>query len=150
MKTLYYLILTSVIAGFGISSCSDGESAGNDYEPIRMTAQTRATAEKMESFYVEFAKDAFRMRDSRVEDDRNRVVSPVSASMLLGMCANGASGKDREQIVGFLGVDDVESVNELSAMLMRELPVVDRRSELKLTNVLWTLPELTLRQGSSR
>ena len=141
-------ILTAAISGvLTLSSCSDSNSESNRYEPIILTEQSRATASSLESFYLEFAKDAFRLKDSELKDGeprQNVVVSPYSASVALGMLANGVDETTREKIMGYLGVDNIDEVNEMNKALLASLPAVDRKSDVRIANAIWPAIRFTL------
>ena len=143
-------ILTAAISGvLTLSSCSDSNSESNRYEPIILTEQSRATASSLESFYLEFAKDAFRFKDSELKDGeprQNVVVSPYSASVALGMLANGVDETTREKIMGYLGVDNIDEGNEMNKALLASLPAVDRKSDVRIANAIWPAIRFTLNQ----
>ena len=153
MKKRHYFAAAVAMAGFiALNSCSDSDSGKNEFKPIQLNTKSRATAEQLECFYVEFAKDAFKYVDSSVKEGQTRpmvVVSPLSASMALGMYANGVDARTQDGIVGYLGVDDVEGINTLSESLLDKLPDIDRKSDLRLANSVWSSSEYTLNSGFS-
>ena len=72
------------------------------------------------------------------------VVSPYSASVALGMLANGVDETTREKIMGYLGVDNIDEVNEMNKALLASLPAVDRKSDVRIANAIWPAIRFTL------
>lgn len=110
----------------------------NDQVDIMLPGETRAAAENLKDFYVEFTTDAVRYVDSSKErGNGNVIVSPLSASMVLAMVANGVEGEVRNEIADYLGVSDISALNSLSNILLTELPKADNRTDLIIANSLW-------------
>lgn len=53
----------------------------------------------------------------KVYSGENQVISPVSLAYALGMAAQGAEGETKQEILGFLGVDDVSELADLQNTL---------------------------------
>jgi serine protease inhibitor len=69
----------------------------------------------------------------------NLLVSPLSASMALGMTMNGAAGQtwdDMRAALGFGTLDETQ-VNEAYRGLIRQLRSRDRKVEFRLANSIW-------------
>lgn len=74
------------------------------------------------------------------EQQENIILSPLSASMLLGMLMNGADGETLEQIQEMLGFDDDAPITEINAyyrQLIDVLPALDQYTNVKLANGIW-------------
>lgn len=132
--------MTCVIA---TSSCSSEEAAyepvQNDWVQIELDAPTRAASDSLKDFYMSFTTDAVKYADSQNgNDSRNVIVSPLSASMVLAMVANGVDNETQKAITDYLGTSDIKSLNNLASILLKELPKADNRSELNLSNSAWT------------
>lgn len=72
--------------------------------------------------------------------DENHVLSPLSASMALGMALNGADGRTFEamrETLGFSGAADLAAVNESYAGLIGMLQDLDPRVDFLLANSVW-------------
>lgn len=82
-------------------------------------------------------------------DSPNTFLSPLSASMALGMALNGADGRTWTQmrdVLGFEGLEEPE-VNGAYRSLIPLLLEVDPAVELGLGNALWADDEITLLPG---
>lgn len=74
------------------------------------------------------------------EEQENIILSPLSASMLLGMLMNGADGETLAQIQTMTGFGDDISIDDINAyykQLMDVLPELDRATVLKIANGIW-------------
>jgi len=133
-----------IIAGsMAFYSCSsDGEVVEpivpNERKPIELDGETRAAAASLKDFYVGFTADATEYVDG---DDmfksKNVVVSPLSAYMVLAVMANGVDEDMSEEIVRYLGTDNLSALNSLASTLLDKLPVADNQTDMKLVNSVW-------------
>ena len=76
---------------------------------------------------------------SQHEDKPNIILSPLSASMMLGMCMNGADDETLEQmqkVLGFEGLTE-EQINEYYHNLIVNLPQLDTVTKLSIANSIW-------------
>ena len=74
------------------------------------------------------------------EERENVILSPLSASMLLGMLMNGAEGETLSQMQAVLGFESNVSIEEINAyyrQLITVLPDLDPYTELDLANGIW-------------
>lgn len=73
------------------------------------------------------------------QEHGNIFVSPLSASFVCSMMANGANGETQQEILNALGVGDY-SMSELNAYylkMMECLPYQDETSKMHIANALW-------------
>lgn len=126
-----------------LSSCSSDEPEIDDKTPkerarIELTAQTRAAATGLLDFYARFTTDMTDYIDGQAgEKDKNVVVSPLSAAMVFAMTANGVDEKSQKEYTEYLGVNDIESLNDLCRVLLDRLPEADNTSLFNLANSVW-------------
>jgi serine protease inhibitor len=75
----------------------------------------------------------------RAESEPNLLLSPLSASMSLGMAMNGAAGETFAAMSRTLGFDglDQDEINEAYRGLIRNLEARDARVEFRLANAVW-------------
>ena len=141
----------AAIAVAGLASCSDSEGPDVSEEvaqDIVLTGKSRAAAEQLGDFYVRLTQDAADYVDSDSSfDDKSFVISPLSASMVLAMTGNAVEGNLREEIVNYLGTDDLEGMNELAGTLLAVLPSIDRKTTLNLANSVWVNNNYKLNAG---
>ena len=72
-------------------------------------------------------------------DKKNIILSPLSASIMLGMVMNGADGETLQQMqraLGFEGLTQAE-INEWYKSLIELLPTLDTETIVKIANSLW-------------
>ena len=146
MKSFFYYskltALSFIILAATLSSCDsskDEPDNDNTRTDIQLTPATKATANQLQGFYTEFTADAVKcnfMSPDKASD--NVIVSPFSASMLLGMIANGVEEPLAAQIASYIGVEDLDALNMLSGQLLSQLPSVDRKTTVNIANSLWT------------
>lgn len=130
----------ALLCASGLMSCesSKDEPSDNTRKDIVLTPGTKAAANQLQDFYINFTADAVKWnRENTLKTSDNMVVSPLSASMLLGMVANGVEQPVAEKIASYLGVEDLESLNALSKTLLVNLPVADQKVKISLANSIW-------------
>ncbi|MCM1138726.1 MAG: hypothetical protein NC453_09170 [Muribaculum sp.] len=138
MKIKQLLYLFSLFATL-VAGCSSDEPqmAGKvEKQEIKLDVKSRAVCDKLSDFYIRFTSDVLKM-ETETGNVSNIIVSPLSASMALGMLANGVEDSAVQQIYTYLGTDDINSLNNLSLSLTRELPVADQKSTLAMANSVW-------------
>jgi serine protease inhibitor len=85
-----------------------------------------------------FAFELLRQTVAR-EDDDNVFLSPLSASMALGMTLNGARGEtfaEMRRTLGFEGLEQ-QAINESYRSLIDLLRGIDRGVEMRVANSIW-------------
>lgn len=86
-----------------------------------------------------FAFDLLRQATRNLEADRNAFLSPLSASMALGMAINGANGETFDGMLSALrlaGMSEAE-VDHGYRDLMGLLGGLDTRTEMRIANSIW-------------
>lgn len=137
-----------------ITSCSsendnpdtDQKLIASERKSIQMTAQTRATAENLKNFYTSFTAEAVKNALESDSQDKNIIISPLSVSMMLGMVANGVDQEVQQEIVSYLGCENLSSLNSLCAQFIEELPLADELSSCSIANSFWINNPLTAKQ----
>ncbi len=121
----------------GLAACGDpvGPGAEDITElPRALTASEKAVIQGGNSFGLEL------VRQVAARDERpNIVVSPLSASMALGMALNGAGGATFDAMrsaLGFGGLSQAE-INESYRSLMELLTGLDPQVRFDIANSVW-------------
>ncbi len=86
-----------------------------------------------------FAFDLLRQATRDLEVGQNAFLSPLSASMALGMTLNGANGETHDGMLAALrlaGMSEAE-VNQGYRDLIELLTSLDRRTEMRIANSIW-------------
>ena len=145
MKTkVIYVLAAGLLVMTGMAtSCSQDGPDNPDGKPaprkeINLTEKTRAAADGLVDFYSRFTIDMAECASrAGISDNKNVVVSPLSAAMVFSMAANTSDENIIKEYCKYLGVDDIESLNELSKVLLEKLPVADNTSSFSLENSIW-------------
>jgi serine protease inhibitor len=130
-----------------LTGCGSSTGPGGDLPPL-LTELPR-TLSPSELRIVEganaFAFDLLRQATSALPPDSNAFLSPLSASMALGMTLNGASGQthdDMRRVLGLAGMAEAD-INRGYQDLLALLDGLDSRTEMTIANSIWghaTLP----------
>jgi serine protease inhibitor len=88
----------------------------------------------------------------RLETEPNLFLSPLSASMALGMTLNGARGGTRDEMRATLGFGDMEqaSINASYRSLIDLLLTLDDGVEMRIANALWVRHPFPLHEAFVR
>jgi serine protease inhibitor len=95
-----------------------------------------------------FAFDLLRQATRTLRPDSNAFLSPLSASMALGMALNGAAGQtlnDVQAALRLAGMTEAE-LNQGYRGLIPLLRALDPRTEMRIANSMWARRGLVLRQ----
>lgn len=145
MKQIFFAI--AIFFALALTSCEslNNNSEGNEnYEPIVLTKSQQAVAAKGDAFALDFLRAS-----SQAFPGSNLFLSPMSASMLCSMLANGAEDETYAEIVKAIGMDSftIDQVNDCYTTLVAALLKADRNVSLSLANSLWAAKELELKSS---
>lgn len=87
-----------------------------------------------------FAFDLFRQVIATADDNKNALISPLSATMALGMLYNGTSPDAGAEMAAALGMADLqpEQINEYYRTMREALLEIDPQTELGIANSIWS------------
>lgn len=145
MKQFFFAI--AIFFALALTSCEslNNNSEGNEnYKPIVLTKSQQAVAAKGDAFALDFLRAC-----SQAFPGSNLFLSPMSASMLCSMLANGAEDETYAEIVKAIGMDNftIDQVNDCYTTLVAALLKADRNVSLSLANSLWAAKELDLKSS---
>ncbi len=145
MKQIFFAI--AIFFALALTSCEslNNNSEGNEiYEPIVLTKSQQAVVAKGDAFALDFLRAC-----SQAFPGSNLFLSPMSASMLCSMLANGAEDETYAEIVKAIGMDNftIDQVNDCYTTLVAALLKADRNVSLSLANSLWAAKELDLKSS---
>lgn len=151
MKQVIKFVIFAMACVFGFSavSCTSDSVEDvvmpNEFEAIKLTEETRAAGNALSRFYAEYTTDAVRYVDDSDElKSKNVVVSPLSASILLSMVANGLDTNMYKEIIDYLGCDDMDGLKTFMNILLTDLPKADNQTNFILSNSVWVDSHRTL------
>lgn len=134
MKSLISIICIAILV---LNSCSsDNDLTSNERRDVELNANTRAVSLDLQDFYFKFTKDVLE-HETLTGQNGNIVISPLSAAMNLAMISNGTDETSASNILKYLGVSNINSLNEFSSSMISFLPNADRLSEVSLANAIW-------------
>lgn len=121
-----------------MTGCSDDDGGSNVAKERKDIALSRAE-EQLADESTDFAFRFFQQVNKSETEKPNWMVSPLSASMTLGMISNGASGNTLEEIKTALGFSnfDLDGLNTYYQKLTTELLDLDNTTRLNIANSIW-------------
>ncbi len=134
MKNMTFTLI--LIVPFLLNSSCEKSSDKPQQEPQTIELTTKA-AEVIKS-NNQFAIDFFTL--TAKEENRNMMVSPLSASIALTMLLNGAENETYNQIREMLGYEDnmsLEEINEAYMSLVPQLINADEKVTLNIANAVF-------------
>ena len=130
------------------ASCSDPTGPGGPVEPITelprsLSVHEQAVVEAGNRFAVDLLRQVH-----EAAPDSTVFLSPLSASMALGMTMNGAAGDTRSQMQEMLGFGELsaEEINGAYRDLIELLRGLDPRVELDLANAIFHRNEFIMEE----
>lgn len=130
-KEFIFLLSFAAVVLCGCSS-DDDMGPNNERKDIELSPVETAIVAKQNSM----AFDMIKFYDENTED-KNFIISPLSAQFALGMLANGAQGSTLNELTAALGVESLGELNMLNKRLLNELPKADRKVNFQAANSMW-------------
>ena len=126
-----------LLAGFLIG-CSNDDGGGlrpKERKKIELSRSEQVMTEETTDFAFRF----FQQVNASEKKQANWMISPLSASMALGMITNGADGNTLEELKATLGFSEanIDEMNAYYRRLLTELPDLDNTTQLGLANSIW-------------
>jgi serine protease inhibitor len=131
----------AVLALTLLTACTSSTDSSDQAQPV-ITALPRALSGDEQiaaTATTEFGLALFRAVNARTSRDSNLAVSPISASLALGMLMNGAEGETLDQVrrtLGF-GTRDLAQVNAAYKALVPMLTSLDPSVKMTFANAAW-------------
>ncbi len=133
--------ILAALAVAGLSACTGPTDASQSAQPI-IRALPRALSgdeQVAATATTEFGLALFRAVNARTARDASLALSPISASLALGMLLNGAEGETLTQVRSTLGFGDrpVAQVNAAYKALIPLLSALDPSVKMTFANAAW-------------
>ena len=132
MKKYSFLILAVAAV---LSACNGGGNGVDTPVTMKLSEQQQEMLEVSNDFSFDLLREVV-----KAEKKDNIVLSPLSASMLLGMVMNGADGetlREMQDVLGFENEYPMEDISEYYKQLIDALPKLDKTNTVKLANSIW-------------
>lgn len=132
MKTKFFIFGAML---FLLTACEQGTEVTKTTKGLHFSAAEKELVQHCNDFSFNLLAQV-----AQNETQENVVLSPLSASMLLGMLMNGADGETLAQmqaVTGFKSKASIESINAYYRQLIDVLPKLDSCTTLGLANGIW-------------
>jgi serpin B len=132
MKATFLFIIAAMLIGF--SACKKENNEGPK-EPITITLPEKASEVILQN--NNFGIELF--RNTALAENKNLMLSPLSANVALTMLMNGCNAQTYEQIREMLGYGDLTlaEINATYNSLVEQLLAADPQVTLALANAVW-------------
>lgn len=138
-----FLLLT--LFTFCLLSCTNENSEEFGKDTPRYDIPLSTKSGEINAQVQKFSFNLYR-EVAKSEKEENFCISPLSASLCLGMIMNGADGNTYAEMQETLGYDGFtnQQINEYVQMMQTELPKLDGRTIFTNANSLWIKDGYTL------
>lgn len=124
-----------------LSACTRSTDGAGQSQPVIRTLPRALSGDEQvaATATTEFGLALFRSVNARTARDANLALSPISASLALGMLLNGAEGETLTQVRSTLGFGDrqVGQVNAAYKALIPLLSSLDPSVKMTFANTVW-------------
>ena len=135
MRKSYYYVVLAAFMTMSFSGCSSDSNEGDiviDMLPKTRSVELTQEQKEFVNKNNEFALNLYKAICQGENADKSIIVSPFSATYLMGMLNDGAAGKTAEEITTALGFGGKQSVNDFCKAMIEQIPEVD--PSVSLTN----------------
>ena len=135
MKKIYYYAMAVGFLLMPLIGCSNDDHEGDiviDMLPKTRSVELTQEQKEFVNRNNEFALNLYKAICQGENADKSIIVSPFSATYLMGMLNDGAEGRTAEEITTALGFGGKQSVNEFCKAMIEQIPEVD--PSVSLTN----------------
>jgi serine protease inhibitor len=138
------MLLAAATAALLTTGCAERLTGPGRQEPVRPFT---ATEQRVSAANTAFGLGLLQELHA-AESDPNLLISPLSASMALGMTLNGAVGSTWDAMRETLGFGEMTEaeINEAYRGLIAQLHARDPKVEFRLANSIWYLQGWAIRQ----
>jgi len=123
-----------------LTACSD-DSDSTDMREIQLTPDESGIVAGQQ----EFAFELFNEAKGTSDNDKNTLMSPLSAHYAMSMLANLMEGRSQSDVCEYMHIQSsqIDGLNTLNRRLLKDLPRVDSKVKIKFANSLWTTRSAT-------
>ena len=132
---LKQLLFTVLLGASILFFCSDNEKNTTETPTQEPQLQKKSLmVEKNGLFGIDLLQ-----KINEIKPEENIVISPLSASIALGMALNGADTETYDEIKQILHFDDLtnQEINDIYYYLLTTLPNLDPKTFVNITNSAW-------------
>ena len=135
MRKNYFYSVAAMFMTMSFLGCSSDSNEGDiviDMLPKTRSVELTQEQKEFVNRNNEFALNLYKAICQGENADKSIIVSPFSATYLMGMLNDGAEGRTAEEITTALGFGGKQSVNEFCKAMIEQIPDVD--PSVSLTN----------------
>ena len=129
---------------FMLLSCDDDDKNVKYMLPpaatIQMTAEQKAMVEKSNDFSFNLFREVYRQHQTESQGQKSMFFSPMGATFMMGMLAEGSEGETQREILKTMCLDEARAreVSQMCEVLIDDVPEADRQVTLKIANAIYT------------
>lgn len=137
---------------FMLLSCDDDDKNVKYMLPpaatIQMTAEQKAMVEKSNDFSFNLFREVYRQHQTESQGQKSMFFSPMGATFMMGMLAEGAEGETQREILKTMCLDEATAreVSQMCEVLIDDVPEADRQVTLKIANAIYTNKDYNLKK----
>lgn len=137
---------------FMLLSCDDDDKNVKYMLPpaatIQMTAEQKAMVAKSNDFSFNLFREVYRQRQTESQGQKSMFFSPMGATFMMGMMAEGAEGETQREILKTMCLDEATAreVSQMCEVLIDDVPEADRQVTLKIANAIYTNKDYNLKK----
>lgn len=137
---------------FMLLSCDDDDKNVKYMLPpaatIQMTAEQKAMVEKSNDFSFNLFREVYRQHQTESQGQKSMFFSPMGATFMMGMMAEGAEGETQREILKTMCLDEATAreVSQMCEVLIDDVPEADRQVTLKIANAIYTNKDYNLKK----
>ena len=107
---------------------------------IQMTAEQKAMVAKSNDFSFNLFREVYRQHQTESLGQKSMFFSPMGATFMMGMLAEGAEGETQREILKTMCLDDATAreISRMCEVLIDDAPEADRQVTLEIANAIYT------------
>jgi serpin B len=115
---------------------------------IQMTAEQKAMVAKSNDFSFNLFREVYRQHKTESQGQKSMFFSPMGATFMMGMLAEGAEGATQREILKTMCLDEATAreVSQMCKVLIDDVPEADRQVTLKIANAIYTNKDYNLKK----
>ncbi|MBQ2403618.1 MAG: serpin family protein, partial [Prevotella sp.] len=111
-------------------------------------AEQKAMVEKSNDFSFNLFREVYRQHQTESQGQKSMFFSPIGATFMMGMMAEGAEGETQREILKTMCLDKATAreVSQMCEVLIDDVPEADRQVTLKIANAIYTNKDYNLKK----
>ena len=129
---------------FMLLSCDDDDKNVKYMLPpaatVQMTAEQKAMVLKSNDFSFNLFREVYRQHQTESQGQKSMFFSPMGATFMMGMLAEGSEGETQREILKTMCLDEATAreISRMCEVLIDDAPEADRQVTLEIANAIYT------------